>query len=97
MNRLKEEITNSKSKNISRDMFIPAVRKYTRAKKLTSQMLNELIEKFDGKTVQKLKIHYNCIVTLEIPDLDLIPENEVKVHTRQGVDVHYDTRWCMAV
>ncbi len=105
MNRLKEEITNNKSKNISTDMFIATVRKYTRAKKLTPQMLNELIEKIevfqsekiDGKTVQKLKIHYNCIGTLEIPDLDLIPENEVKVHTRQGVDIHFDTRECMAV
>lgn len=105
MNRLKEEITNNKSKNISTDMFIRAVRKYTRAKKLTPQMLNELIEKIevfqsekiDGKTVQKLKIHYNCIGTLEIPDLDLIPENEVKIHTRQGVDIRFDTRGCMAV
>ena len=24
-----------------------------------------------------------------IPDLDKIPENNVSVHTRQGVDVHY--------
>ena len=35
--------------------------------------------------------------TLEIPDMDLIPENNVKVHTRQGVDVHFDTRACVAV
>ena len=67
--------------------------------------LNELIdkievyqsEKIDGKTVQRLKIHYTCIGTLEIPDMDLIPENNVKIHTRQGVDVHFDTRGCVAV
>jgi len=86
-------------------MFIATVQKYTRAKKLTPQMLNELIdkievyqsEKIDGKTVQRLKIHYTCIGTLEIPDMDLIPENNVKIHTRQGVDVHFDARGCVAV
>ena len=33
----------------------------------------------------------------DIPDMDLIPENNVKIHTRQGVDVHFDTRACVAV
>ena len=46
-------------------------------------------EKIDGKTVQRLTIHYNCIGAIEIPDLDKLPENKVSVHTRQGVDVHY--------
>lgn len=46
-------------------MFLVSVRKYTRARKLTPRMLNELIdkievyqaEKIDGKKVQRLKIH----------------------------------------
>ena len=105
MQNLKDEISNGKSKNVSTDMFIATVQKYTRAKKLTPQMLNELIdkievyqsEKIDGNTVQRLKIYYTCIGTLEIPDMDLIPENNVKIHTRQGVDVHFDTRACVAV
>ena len=79
------------------DMFTASVRKYTRARKLTPRMLNELIgkievhqsEKIDGKTVQQLTIHYNCIGNIEIPDLEKLPENKVSVHTRQGVDVHY--------
>lgn len=44
-----------------------------------------------------ISIGYTCIGTLEIPDMDLIPENNVKIHTRQGVDVHFDTRACVAV
>ena len=45
-----------------------------------------------------LKLNQNMrIGTLEIPDMDLIPENNVKIHTRQGVDVHFDTRACVAV
>ena len=102
----KTEISNGKSKMLQLDMFIATVMKVHKSKKLTPQMLNELIdkievyqsEKIDGKTVQRLKIHYTCIGTLDIPDMDLIPENSVKIHTRQGsVDVHFDTRACVAV
>ena len=94
---LQTELESEKSKAVTSDMFMASVRKYTRARKLTPRMLNELIEKIevhqsekiDGKTVQKLTIHYNCIGAIEIPDLDKLPENNVSLHTRQGVDVHY--------
>ena len=46
-------------------------------------------EKIDGKTVQRLTIHYTCVGVIDIPDLDKIPENNVSIHTRHGVDVHY--------
>ena len=85
------------NKSVSTDMFITSVRKYTRARKLTTKILNELIEKIevyqaeeiDGKQIQRLKIHYNCIGSIEIPNIDKLPENNVSVHTRQGVDIHY--------
>ena len=94
---LETEINATKNKSVTSDMFLGTVRKYTRAKKLTPRMLNELIEKIevhqsekiDGKTVQRLTIHYTCVGVIDIPDLDKIPENNVSVHTRQGVDVHY--------
>ena len=94
---LSAEISEKKSKTVTSDMFLGAVRKYTRIKELTPQILNELIEKIevyqsekiDGKTVQRLKIHYNCIGTMEIPNLKQIPDNNVKIHTRQGVDIEY--------
>lgn len=97
MKELQEELDSDKSKAVTSDMFMASVRKYTRARKLTPRMLNELIEKIevhqaekiDGKTVQRLTIHYNCIGAIEIPDLDKLPENKVSVHTRQGVDIHY--------
>lgn len=97
MKELQEELDKDKSKAVTSDMFMASVRKYTRARKLTPRMLNELIEKIevhqsekiDGKTVQRLTIYYNCIGAIEIPNLDKLPENKVSVHTRQGVDVHY--------
>lgn len=94
---LQTELDNDQTKAVTSDMFLSSVRKYTRARKLTPRMLNELIEKIevhqaekiDGKTVQRLTIHYNCIGAIEIPNFEKAPENEVSVHTRQGVDVHY--------
>lgn len=95
--KIQAELNNEKSKAVTSDMFLSSVRKYTRARKLTPRMLNELIdkievyqaEKIDGKKVQRLKIHYNCIGAIEIPDFEKLPRNNVSIHTRQGVDVQY--------
>ncbi|NLB82450.1 MAG: DUF4368 domain-containing protein [Clostridiaceae bacterium] len=84
-------------KVITTDMFIKMVRKYTRIKKLTERMLNELVEKIevhqseriDGVNVQKLTIHWNCIGSIEIPNLPQIPETDVTIQTRQGVATSY--------
>ena len=77
-------------------MFISLVRKYTRARKLTPRMMNELIEKggvfnaekVDGVWEQRLRIHYNCVVGIEIPDLISLPAPEVSVNTRKSVVVN---------
>ena len=79
------------------EMFIKMVRKYTRVKKLTERMMNELIEKIevhqseriDGVNVQKLTIHWNCIGSIEIPNLSQLPETDVTIQTRQGVATSY--------
>ena len=78
-------------------MFIATVRKYTRVRKLTPSMLNELIDhievhqavKVSGVYVQKQIIHYNCIGSIEIPDVSTLPEPEVMIQTRKGVAVSY--------
>ncbi|MDD5017148.1 MAG: DUF4368 domain-containing protein, partial [Eubacteriales bacterium] len=79
------------------DMFIATVRKYTRAKKLTPRILNELIErievhqteKVDGVYVQKLTIHYNCVGSIEIPEVLSLPKPDILLQTRKGVAVSY--------
>ncbi len=91
------EMDKLSSKTMTTDMFISTVRKYTRAKKLTPRMLNELIdrievhqaEKIDGKWVQKLTIHYNCVGAIFIPDIFPLPVPDVSVNTRKGVVVNY--------
>lgn len=94
---LQVELDREIDKSMSTDMFITTVRKYTRAKKLTQRMLNELVdyievyqaEKIDGVHVQKLKIHYNCVGSIEIPNVLPLPQPEVLIQTRKGVAVSY--------
>ena len=88
---LRAEIDKQSSQSMTTDMFISLVRKYTRARKLTPRMLNELIEKIevfnaekiDGVWEQRLRIHYNCVGVIEIPDLIPLPAPEVSVNTRK--------------
>lgn len=97
---LKAEIDRESEKAMTSDMFIAVVRKYTRARKLTEHMLNELIdhievhqaEKSAGKHVQRLTIHYNCVGSIEIPDVLPLPEPDVLIQTRKGVAVSYSTQ-----
>jgi hypothetical protein len=94
---LQMELDKETDKSMSMDLFIAKVRKYTRAKKLTQRMLNELVdyievcqaEKIDGVHVQKLKIHYNCVGSIEIPNVLPLPQPEVLIQTRKGVAVSY--------
>ena len=94
---LRAEIDKQSSQSMTTDMFISLVRKYTRARKLTPWMLNELIEKIevfnaekiDGVWEQRLRIHYNCVGVVEIPELIPLPAPEVSVNTRKGVVVNY--------
>ena len=94
---LRAEIDKQSSPSMTTDMFISLVRKYTRARKLTPRMLNELIEKIevfnaekiDGVWEQRLRIHYNCVGVIEIPELIPLPAPEVSVNTRKGVVVNY--------
>ncbi len=97
LKELKAKLEKSASQSMTADMFISTVRKYTRAKKLTQQMLNELIqkievfnaEKVEGVLQQRLIIHYNCVGSIEIPDVLPLPAPEVSVNTRKGVIVNY--------
>ena len=97
--KLRSEIEKQSSRTTSTDMFVSIVRKYTRARKLTPRMLNELIEKIevfnaekiDGEWVQRLRIHYNCVGEMNIPNEPALPIPAVTVNTRKGVFVSYTT------
>lgn len=93
----RSEIEKQSSQAMTTDMFISLVRKYTRARKLTPRMLNELVEKIevynaekiDGVWEQRLRIHYNCVGEITIPKMLPLPIPDVTVNTRKGVFVNY--------
>ncbi len=95
--KLRSEIEKQSSRAMTTDMFISLVRKYTRARKLTPRMLNELVEKIevynaekiDGVWEQRLRIHYNCVGEITIPQMLPLPIPDVTVNTRKGVFVNY--------
>ena len=97
--KLRSEIEKQNSRAALTDMFVSIVRKYTRARKLTPRMLNELVEKIevynaeriDGEWVQRLRIHYNCVGEMNIPNEPALPIPAVTVNTRKGVFVSYTT------
>ncbi len=79
------------------EVFLSAIKKYTRIKKLTPRILNELVdhievhhaETVDGKQTQRIDIFYNCIGSIEIPKEIEIPIPQITLQTRKGVDVTY--------
>jgi hypothetical protein len=94
---LRAELEMKTDKAMTTGAFIAMVRKYTRAKKLTQRMLNELIEKIEvhhadkssGEHRQKIVIHYACVGSIEIPDIAELPEPEIRIQTRKGVAINY--------
>jgi predicted site-specific integrase-resolvase len=77
--------------------FLTIVKRYTRMKKLTPEILREFVDKVvvhhrqrvDGVDEQKVEIFYNCVGKIEIPALSKIPQTEVLIPTRKGVAISY--------
>ena len=94
---LNADLQKAGSQTMTMDMFVGAVRKYTRVRKLTPRLLNELVEKIEvyhaekieGIQTQRIVIHYNCIGSIEIPQETKIPFPEITMPTRVGVSVTY--------
>jgi len=87
----------TKGKYNAAKSFLATVKRYTRVKKLTPEILRELVDKIfihhrqraDGVDEQKIEIFYNCVGTMEIPDLKKIPQTEIHIPTRKGVAISY--------
>ena len=46
-------------------------------------------QKVEGKHLQQVEIYYNCVGTIELPELDSIPFPEIEIQTRKGVAISY--------
>lgn len=97
---LQVEIQQEAERAQETDVFLAAVKKHSRIRKLTQQMLYDLVDrievhhaqKVDGITVQHIDIYYHCIGSIEIPDILPIPETDVQINTRQGITLKYSTK-----
>ena len=98
IDELKRKFDEASRKVTDTAMFISAVKKYTRIRKLTPRILIELIDHIDihqsesvpGGQTQRVVIYYNCIGSIEIPEEVAIPIPPISVDTRKGVVVTYD-------
>ena len=97
LKELRAELDSQAIQTLTADSFITVLKKYGKTKKLTQYMLNELIEKIevyqaekvDGIWQQRLRIHYHGIGSILIPEYLSIPNCEVTMNTRKGVNVQY--------
>ena len=56
---------------------------------VSEYFLSTYAEKVNGVWEQRLRIHYNCVGTIEIPSALPLPTPDVSVNTRKGVVVNY--------
>ena len=94
---LQKEIHAQSRRNGTAHEFLEIVKRYTRIKKLTPEILREFVdriivhhrERIDSVDVQKVEIIYNCVGAIEIPDIKEIPQQEIVLQTRKGVALSY--------
>ena len=87
MKELQEELDSDKSKAVTSDMFMASVRKYTRARKLTPRMLNELIEKIEvhqATVKQSSGLPFTIIVSARLRYLTLTNYRKTMYRYIQG-------------
>ena len=94
---LERELLEVKGESDTAQSFVATVKRYTRIKKLTPEVLRQFVDKIivhhreriDGMDEQKIEIFYNCVGVVEVPDLKNIPQTEIHIPTRKGVALSY--------
>lgn len=75
---LKKALDNAKEQTLNTDRFLALVRKHTEIPELDAEIIREFIdriivfktEKVNGRRMQRIRISYNCIGEINIPDED---------------------------
>jgi hypothetical protein len=73
---LSKNLESAKDQALNTDNFLKLVKKYTEIKKLDAEIIREFVdkiivfkvEKVNGKRQQKIRIYYNCIGAIDIPN-----------------------------
>ena len=75
---LSKKLESTKDQALNTDNFLKLVKKYTEIKKLDAEIIREFVdkiivfkaEKVNGKRQQKIRIYYNCIGAIDIPNTE---------------------------
>ena len=94
---LQKEMVGKVKRKGTANEFLAVVKRYTRMKKLTPEILREFVDRIvihhrqriDSVDEQRVEIFYNCVGKIEIPDLKRIPQSEILIPTRKGVALSY--------
>ena len=92
---LRRQLTKMGARELGRDRFLAAVRKFMQMDTLTAPLLRELIDRIDvhetegsGRNrTQRVVIHYRFVGYIVLPE-DVFTRNH-RADTRQGVSVEY--------
>ena len=94
---LQKEISQEEDHIGTADEFIQIIKQYQDLQALTPEIVNAFIsridiwnaEKIEAERVQKLRIHYNCVGALSLPEHADLPKSQIKIYIRKGVVATY--------
>ena len=94
---LNREIGKEDSHITTADEFLFLIRRYADMDKLTREIVTAFINRIDVyhvekrgmDSVQRIRIHYNCIGPLALPEKEDLPKPQIKMSIRKGVAVNY--------
>ena len=101
--KLQAEISKEEDHLGTADAFISVIRKYRDLQELTPEIVHAFIRRIDvwnaekenGNRVQRLRIHYNCVGAIELPQKEGLPTPQIKLDIRKGVVATYSNS-CLA-
>ena len=75
---LSKKLKSTKDQALNTENFLKLVKKYTEIKKIDAEIIREFVdriivfkaEKVNGKRQQKIRIYYNCIGAIELPNTE---------------------------
>ena len=94
---LNKEIGKEDSHIGAADEFLFLIRRYASMDKLNREIVMAFISRIEvfhveeqnGERIQRMKIYYNCVGQLLLPDKKDLPKPQIKIGTRKGVAVNY--------
>ncbi len=99
---LRQKLSECGQRELERENFTSAIRRFMRMDSLTAPLLRELIDRIDvfetegtGKSrTQRIVIYYRFVGYVEIPEV--FQKKRIKADTRKGVAVEYLTEPLLA-